>query len=171
MKTLKLALALTVAAALYAPVAHADPVSICNAPIQMSDGVTLRANVFLPKADGKFPVVLTATGYNKDTNNPFGLNWTLTTGVVSPECQQAETYRLRLVSSLKGHRRAPEFAVMRRLVVVNEGEGDGHSASCRPGNNGQSGGLVSVSGVHAGHAGFPGIGVSGGGGNGGDVAG
>jgi putative CocE/NonD family hydrolase len=74
MKTLKLALAFTVAAALGAPAAQAaDPVSICNAPIQMSDGITLRANVFLPKADGRFPVVLTATGYNKDTNNPLGL--------------------------------------------------------------------------------------------------
>ena len=74
MKASRLALALTVAAAFGAPAAQAaDPVSICNAPIQMSDGVTLRANVFLPKAAGRFPVVLTATGYNKDTNNPLGL--------------------------------------------------------------------------------------------------
>jgi uncharacterized protein len=73
MKILRTTLAMTVAAALLAPVAQADPVSLCNAPIQMSDGATLRANVFLPKADGRFPVVLTVTGYNKDTNNPFGL--------------------------------------------------------------------------------------------------
>src|SRR3954462_9342751 len=76
MKTLRTILATTVAAALFAPVAQAAPVSICNAPIQMSDGLTMRANVFLPKADGRFPVVLTVTGYNKDTNNPFGLNCT-----------------------------------------------------------------------------------------------
>src|SRR5436190_9615742 len=74
MKTLRTTLATTVAAALLAPAAHAAPTSICNAPIQMSDGGTLRANVFLPRADGRFPVVLTVTGYNKDTNNPFGLN-------------------------------------------------------------------------------------------------
>src|SRR3954469_7630852 len=73
MKTLRTILATTVAAALFAPVAQAAPVSICNAPIQMSDGLTMRANVFLPKADGRFPVVLTVTGYNKDTNNPLGL--------------------------------------------------------------------------------------------------
>jgi hypothetical protein len=73
MKIVRTSLAITVAAALLAPAAQADPVSICNAPIQMSDGVTLRANVFLPKADGRFPVVLTVTGYNKDTNNPLGL--------------------------------------------------------------------------------------------------
>src|SRR4051794_21233929 len=67
-------LAITVAAVLLAPAAaDAAPVSICNAPIKMSDGATLRANVFLPKADGRFPVVLTVTGYNKDTNNPLGL--------------------------------------------------------------------------------------------------
>ncbi|HVI19299.1 MAG TPA: CocE/NonD family hydrolase, partial [Gaiellales bacterium] len=75
MKILRTSLAITVAAALFGPAAaQAEPVSICNAPIQVSDGKTLRANVFLPKADGRFPVVLTVTGYNKDTNNPFGLN-------------------------------------------------------------------------------------------------
>src|SRR3954453_16233286 len=75
MKILRTTLAMTVAAALFGPAAaQADPVSICNAPIQMSDGATMRANIFLPKADGRFPVVLTVTGYNKDTNNPFGLN-------------------------------------------------------------------------------------------------
>src|SRR3954467_4026622 len=73
MKLLRTSLVLTVAAAVLAPAAHAAPVSICNAPIQMSDGVTLRANVFLPKPDARVPVVLTVTGYNKDTNNPFGL--------------------------------------------------------------------------------------------------
>src|SRR4051795_2844939 len=73
MKLLRTTLALNVAAALLAPAAHAAPVSICNAPIQMSDGLTMRANVFLPKADGRFPTVLTVTGYNKDTNNPLGL--------------------------------------------------------------------------------------------------
>jgi putative CocE/NonD family hydrolase len=72
MKILRTALATTVAAAVLAPAAQADPVAICNAPIQMSDGVTLRANVFLPKPDVRVPVVLTVTGYNKDTNNPFG---------------------------------------------------------------------------------------------------
>lgn len=72
MKLLRTALLMTVAAAWLVPAAHAS-VNICNAPIEMSDGVTLRANVFLPKAAGKFPVVLTVTGYNKDTNNPFGL--------------------------------------------------------------------------------------------------
>src|SRR3954468_14655942 len=73
MKLLRTTLGLTVAAALLAPAAQAAPVSICNAPIRMSDGVTLRANVFLPKADARVPVVLTVTGYNKDTNNPLGL--------------------------------------------------------------------------------------------------
>src|SRR5437764_5034044 len=72
--SVRAALAVSLAAALLGPAAaaQADTVSICNAPIKMSDGVTLRANVFLPKASGRFPVVLTVTGYNKDTNNPFG---------------------------------------------------------------------------------------------------
>jgi putative CocE/NonD family hydrolase len=70
-KALALALALTALAP--AAAQAADPVAICNAPIQMSDGVTLRANIFLPKETGRFPVVLTVTGYNKDTSNPLGL--------------------------------------------------------------------------------------------------
>src|SRR3954453_21485291 len=73
MKLLRTSLVLTVAAAVLAPAAQAAPVSICNAPIKMSDGVTLRANVFLPKPDARVPVVLTVTGYNKDTNNPLGV--------------------------------------------------------------------------------------------------
>src|SRR4051795_6104202 len=73
MKLSRTTLVLTVAAAVLAPAAQAAPVSICNAPIKMSDGLTMRANVFLPKADGRFPTVLTVTGYNKDTNNPLGL--------------------------------------------------------------------------------------------------
>src|SRR3954447_7009624 len=71
MKRLLLVLALATLA-LPGVAQAADPVAICNAPMTMSDGVVLRANVFLPKATGRFPVVLTITGYNKDTNNPFG---------------------------------------------------------------------------------------------------
>jgi uncharacterized protein len=38
----------------------------------MSDGIVLRANVLLPADHGRFPTVLTATGYNKDAENPIG---------------------------------------------------------------------------------------------------
>jgi putative CocE/NonD family hydrolase len=41
-------------------------VSMCNVAIPMSDGVTLRANVYLPSTGVKVPTVLTVTGYNKD---------------------------------------------------------------------------------------------------------
>jgi len=47
-------------------------VSMCNVPITMSDGVVLRANVYLPASTGHYPTVLTATGYNKDAGNPTG---------------------------------------------------------------------------------------------------
>jgi putative CocE/NonD family hydrolase len=46
--------------------------SLCNVAIPMSDGVTLRANVYLPSSSGRFPTVLTVTGYNKDATNPPG---------------------------------------------------------------------------------------------------
>jgi putative CocE/NonD family hydrolase len=83
MKTLRTTFAVTVAIAVFAPVAQAETVSLCNEPIQMSDGVTLRANVFLPKPDSRVPVVLTATGYNKDTTNPLGLPGCSTAGGIA----------------------------------------------------------------------------------------
>jgi uncharacterized protein len=52
--------------------ASASVVSMCNVPIPMSDGVTLRANVYLPSTSGNYPTLLTVTGYNKDAGNPPG---------------------------------------------------------------------------------------------------
>ncbi len=40
---------------------------------KMRDGVTLRADVYRPKADGKFPVLLVRTPYDKQNNMHFGL--------------------------------------------------------------------------------------------------
>jgi putative CocE/NonD family hydrolase len=47
-------------------------VTKCNEAITMSDGLVMRANVVLPDAQTKRPVILTATGYNKDATNPTG---------------------------------------------------------------------------------------------------
>jgi uncharacterized protein len=44
-----------------------------NAAIKMRDGVTLHADIFRPNADGRFPVLLTRTPYNKDNEVDFGL--------------------------------------------------------------------------------------------------
>ena len=44
-----------------------------NVPVKMRDGVTLRADIFRPQADGKFPVLLQRTPYNKDNGTGFGL--------------------------------------------------------------------------------------------------
>src|SRR3954465_5611672 len=62
---------LVVCGLLAAP-AHAM-VSMCNVPITMSDGVVLRANIFLP-GDGKGtpPPPPPATGSNKDATHPTG---------------------------------------------------------------------------------------------------
>ena len=40
---------------------------------KMRDGVTLRADIYRPKADGKFPVLLVRTPYDKTGNMSFGL--------------------------------------------------------------------------------------------------
>ncbi len=44
-----------------------------NVPVKMRDGVTLRADIYRPKADGKFPVLLQRTPYNKGGGVEFGL--------------------------------------------------------------------------------------------------
>lgn len=44
-----------------------------NVAVKMRDGVTLRADIYRPTADGKFPVLLQRTPYNKDNGVDFGL--------------------------------------------------------------------------------------------------
>lgn len=44
-----------------------------NVAAKMRDGVTLKADVYRPKADGKFPVLLERTPYNKEGDKEFGL--------------------------------------------------------------------------------------------------
>lgn len=41
-------------------------------PIKMHDGVTLRADIYRPKADGRYPVLLQRTPYNKAGGIDFG---------------------------------------------------------------------------------------------------
>ncbi|HET6181371.1 MAG TPA: CocE/NonD family hydrolase [Candidatus Sulfotelmatobacter sp.] len=44
-----------------------------DVPAKMRDGVVLRADVYRPKADGKFPVLLQRTPYNKNNGVNFGV--------------------------------------------------------------------------------------------------
>jgi uncharacterized protein len=44
-----------------------------NVPAKMRDGVTLRADIYRPKAEGKFPVLLVRTPYDKTQEMGFGL--------------------------------------------------------------------------------------------------
>ncbi|HLZ51747.1 MAG TPA: CocE/NonD family hydrolase [Candidatus Acidoferrum sp.] len=44
-----------------------------NVPAKMRDGVTLRADIYRPKAEGKFPVLLVRTPYDKTGESSFGL--------------------------------------------------------------------------------------------------
>src|SRR5215831_1762653 len=51
-----------------------DPITYeRNVAVKMRDGVTLRADIYRPKADGKFPVLLQRTPYNKDGGFRFGM--------------------------------------------------------------------------------------------------
>lgn len=44
-----------------------------NVPVKMRDGIILRADIYRPSAEGKFPVLLQRTPYNKDNEIDFGL--------------------------------------------------------------------------------------------------
>src|SRR3989442_556621 len=74
---------------LCAPAASAT-VSLCNVPLTMSDGTVLRANVFLPDTPGRYPTVLTATGYNKDAGNPTGQECGASQGIAGDDPALAE---------------------------------------------------------------------------------
>ena len=44
-----------------------------NVAVKMRDGVVLRADIYRPRTDGKFPVLLQRTPYNKDNDVDFGM--------------------------------------------------------------------------------------------------
>jgi putative CocE/NonD family hydrolase len=44
-----------------------------NVAAKMRDGVTLRADIYRPKAEGKFPVLLVRTPYDKTNESSFGM--------------------------------------------------------------------------------------------------
>src|SRR5439155_1115134 len=44
-----------------------------NVAAKMRDGITLRADIYRPKEDGKFPVLLVRTPYDKTGETNFGL--------------------------------------------------------------------------------------------------
>ena len=44
-----------------------------NIPAKMRDGVTLRADIYRPKAEGRFPVLLVRTPYDKTNEMSFGM--------------------------------------------------------------------------------------------------
>src|ERR1700733_10522811 len=72
----KILLFATVCLALSVSTVHAiEPMEVTverGVPAKMRDGVVLRADIYRPKADGKFPVLLTRTPYDKRGEMDFG---------------------------------------------------------------------------------------------------
>src|SRR5882724_4713845 len=52
---------------------HYDVTVERNVAAKMRDGVTLRADIYRPKGDGRFPVLLVRTPYDKTGSMGFGL--------------------------------------------------------------------------------------------------
>jgi uncharacterized protein len=69
-KVVLLAMAL-IGASLASGPAHSAVITMCNVPIQMSDGALMRANITRPDAE-PHPTIVTVTGYNKDLGAPTG---------------------------------------------------------------------------------------------------
>jgi uncharacterized protein len=64
---------------------------MCNVPIRMSDGIVLRANIWLPSpATARYPTVLTASGYNKDATNPTGQSCSGSGGLATADTSLAD---------------------------------------------------------------------------------
>ena len=51
---------------------HYEVVVDCDVPAKMRDGVVLRADIYRPKVEGKFPVLLTRTPYGRRDEMDFG---------------------------------------------------------------------------------------------------
>src|ERR1700683_4536900 len=73
----KILLFATVCLALSVSAVHAiEPLEVTverGVPAKMRDGVVLRADIYRPKAEGKFPVLLERTPYNKSNGVIFGV--------------------------------------------------------------------------------------------------
>src|ERR1700734_2670510 len=73
----KILLFATVCLALSVSTVHAiEPLEVTverGVPAKMRDGVVLRADIYRPKAEGKFPVLLERTPYNKSNGVIFGV--------------------------------------------------------------------------------------------------
>ena len=90
MRALALAVMSTVLLAA-APAAADASTAMCNVPITMSDGLVLRANLWLPDdTSRRVPTVLTATGYNKDATNPTGQGCSGSGGIASADTSLAD---------------------------------------------------------------------------------
>lgn len=73
----RLALAVVMVAAVVAPGLareHYDVTVERGVAVKMRDGVTLRADIYRPNAEGKFPVLVERTPYNKAGGVEFGLH-------------------------------------------------------------------------------------------------
>ena len=67
--------------------------------VKMRDGITLRADIYRPKADGKFPVLLQRTPYDKKGVSDFALR-AAPRGYVSSSRMSVDATALRASGTL-----------------------------------------------------------------------
>lgn len=94
-----------------------------DSPLPMSDGTILRANVFRPKADGRFPVVMAKAAYGKDVHfrDGYGPQWNRLKELYPDLDQNGTTGRFLRWETVDPERWVPEgYAV---VTVQSRGSG------------------------------------------------
>jgi len=101
----------------YGPQETYDLIVETNVDIPMRDGTTLKANIFRPNADGKFPVIMSMTAYMKDRPWPV------------PEGHEAWPGEYQVWEVPNPERWAPWGYALVRVDTRGFGQSDGRSSA------------------------------------------
>ena len=99
-----------------------------DAPIPMNDGIVLRANVYRPAADGKFPVVLAHGVYGKDIHfaDGFKPQWDKLMEIFPDICRNGSTGKYLRWETVDPERWVPDGYVVIQIDSRGTGKSPGY---------------------------------------------
>lgn len=99
-----------------------------DVPIPVNDGLVLRANVFRPKAEGHFPVVMAAGCYGKDTHfaDGFSVQWEKLLKIYPDLCANGSTGQYLRWETVDPERWVPEGFVVIQVDSRGTGSSPGY---------------------------------------------
>ncbi len=100
-----------------------------DAPISMNDGNVLRANIYRPAADGKFPVVLAHGVYGKDVHFAEGFKpqWDKLMEIFPDICRNGSTGKYLRRETVDPERWVPDGYVVIQVDSRGTGKSSGQS--------------------------------------------